>query len=97
MFCSNYLRGRAWSLASHQMFFAGDRPAPDPRTLGGSERGRALNRGPITPDRRRAQPQRPPVLAARDLRSLIGLAPITLPRAVFALVESAGVCKAGLI
>src|SRR5204862_1789107 len=31
----------------------------------GGERGRALNRGPITPDRRRAQPQRPPVLAAR--------------------------------
>src|SRR3954466_8542502 len=70
MFWSKYLRGRAWSLASHQMFFAGDRrggdrPAPGPRTLGGGERGRALNRGPITPDRRRAQPQRPPVLAAR--------------------------------
>src|SRR3954447_10524203 len=64
MFCSKYLRGRAWSLASHQMFFA-EGSAPGPRTLGGRERGRALNRGPITPDRRRAQPQRPPVLAAR--------------------------------
>src|SRR3982750_1591347 len=58
-----------------------DRPAPGPRTLGGRERGRALNRGPITPDRRRAQPQRPPVPAACDLRLLIGIAPIPLPTA----------------
>ena len=65
MFCSKYLRGRAGSLASHRMFFAGGSTGPRPRTLGGRERGRALNRGPITPDRRRAQPQRPPVLAAR--------------------------------
>ena len=40
-----------------------------------------MNSGPITPDRRRAQPHRPPVLAARDLRQPIGIAQITRPGA----------------
>src|SRR3954453_5948980 len=46
MFCSNYLRGRAWSLASHQMFLAegsarGNRPGPPRPAAIGRERTRA--------------------------------------------------------
>ena len=44
----------------------------------GAQRGRALNSGPITPDRGRAQPHLPPVLAARHLLQPIGIAHITL-------------------
>jgi len=40
-----------------------------------------LNSGPITPDRRRAQPHLPPVLAARYLLQPIGIAHITRPGA----------------
>ncbi len=47
----------------------------------GAQRGRALNSRPITPDRRRAQPHLPPVLAARYLLQPIGIAHITLPGA----------------
>jgi len=40
----------------------------------GEQRRRALNSGPITPDRRRASPHRPPVLAARSRLQPIGIA-----------------------
>ena len=40
MFCSKYLRGRAWSLASHQMFFAEGSAGPRPADIG-RERTRA--------------------------------------------------------
>src|SRR3954453_17496956 len=40
MFCSKYLRGCAWSLASHQMFFAGGSAGTRPADIG-RERTRA--------------------------------------------------------
>src|SRR3954469_11983209 len=40
MFCSKYLRGCAWSLASHQMFFGGGSAGTRPADIG-RERTRA--------------------------------------------------------
>ena len=47
----------------------------------GAQRGRALNSGPITPDRQRGQPHLPPVLAARYFLQSLGIAHVTLPGA----------------